>query len=492
MGIFWQASAARAQQQKPQYVSAGRVRRTAAGFTLVEMLIAMALTLIMVVAIAEFYGYVGTTVKDGRAAIEMSGQVSNAAAWLKSDLDLITVPVRPAADDGSGHGYLEVGEGIGYDLDPVFDGTAVVSTADANTNGIPDYIEDGVLHVNTVRSDNVSNLSGDTDDYLAFTIRSKGQTLVGQHNGGFVPSSLAEVIWYTGFTDVNGNGAWEIGEERFLYRRQLVIAPELSQLVPTTFSDLPSAIAGIQTYWQSNDVSAHVRQGSDGLFRIFANSLTDLARRENRFAHQPLPSFFPNVILLNSRTTSFALYSYSLANVGEDRMLSQLLAFDVRVFDPTAPIRADNTTVATSIGTVQPGDPGWAEAVTSNYLPVGLGAYVDIGYSRYAVGTSQFSVLPTGMAAGHTAIGYTYDTWATSYERDGYSQKGTAEYDLATNGVDDVIGGVTNGLVDDPLERDTVPPYNYPLRGLQVKIRVYEPGTRQMRQATIVADFIHE
>ena len=75
------------------------------------------------------------------------------------------------------------------------------------------------------------------------------------------------------------------------------------------------------------------------------------------------------------------------------------------------------------------------------------------------------------------------DTWATSYERDGYNQRGGTA-DLATNGVDDD----GNGLVDDPIERDTVPPYGYPLRGLQVKIRVYEPGTRQMRQATIIAD----
>ncbi len=170
MGIIWQASAARAHHLQPQHAAAARVPRAAAGFTLVEMLIAMGLTLIMVVAIAEFYGYVGTTVKDGRAAIEMSAQVSNAATWLKSDLDLITVPVRPAADDGSGHGYLEVGEGIGYDLDPQ-NGTTISSTVDTDGDGIPDYISTA----------NVSNLRGDTDDYLAFTIRSKGQSLVGQH-----------------------------------------------------------------------------------------------------------------------------------------------------------------------------------------------------------------------------------------------------------------------------------------------------------------------
>src|SRR3954451_24321067 len=46
----------------------GAVRRA---FTLIEMLIAMVLTLILVYAIAEFYAFIGDTVKDGRASIEM-------------------------------------------------------------------------------------------------------------------------------------------------------------------------------------------------------------------------------------------------------------------------------------------------------------------------------------------------------------------------------------------------------------------------------------
>ncbi len=521
MGIIWQASAARAHHLQPQHAAAARVPRAAAGFTLVEMLIAMGLTLIMVVAIAEFYGYVGTTVKDGRAAIEMSAQVSNAATWLKSDLDLITVPVRPAADDGSGHGYLEVGEGIGYDLDPQ-NGTTISSTVDTDGDGIPDYISTA----------NVSNLRGDTDDYLAFTIRSKGQSLVGQHlaiRGDptslvSVSSTLAEVVWYTGFTDENGDGDWDVGEETFLYRRQLlIVAPNASiQQIWGDFGTFVDAQNALREYWQSSDISASIRQGVNAsgntVFRIIPNSLVDVTRREHRFAHQNLPGSFPNPMLLNARLSagtalptgvaSFSEFSYKGPNVGEDRLLSQLLAFDVRVFDPTAPIRADHldaTGLGTpadatddAVGTVQPGDPGWTEAVANNYPFVGAGAYVDLGYNRYLVApgvTSQFSsaaaVHPALSAAAattyQTALGYTYDTWATSYERDGYNQRGGTA-DLATNGVDDD----GNGLVDDPLERDTVPPYGYPLRGLQVKIRVYEPGTRQMRQATIIADFIHE
>jgi hypothetical protein len=46
--------------------------------------------------------------------------------------------------------------------------------------------------------------------------------------------------------------------------------------------------------------------------------------------------------------------------------------------------------------------------------------------------------------------------------------------------------------VDDVSERDTIPPYSYPLRGLQVRIRLYEPSTRQARQATVATDFVTE
>ena len=89
-----------------------------AAFTLLEMLIAMALTLIMVGAIAEFYAYVGETIKDGRAMITMSSQLRGAIQRLKTDLDLITVPMAPPVDDSSGLGYFEIAEGIGKDWDP--------------------------------------------------------------------------------------------------------------------------------------------------------------------------------------------------------------------------------------------------------------------------------------------------------------------------------------------------------------------------------------
>jgi hypothetical protein len=39
-------------------------------------------------------------------------------------------------------------------------------------------------------------------------------------------------------------------------------------------------------------------------------------------------------------------------------------------------------------------------------------------------------------------------------------------------------------------EQETLAPYPLPLRGVQVKLRVYEPDTRQVREMTVVQDFL--
>jgi hypothetical protein len=213
---------------------------------------------------------------------------------------------------------------------------------------------------------------------------------------------------------------------------------------------------------------------------------------------------------------------------GDDVILANVLAFDVRAFDPSATLRADNADPTgqgtpgnltdDAQGVVQPGDPGWDAAVTNNYPVVGAGAYVDLFFSRYAAGTagaSLFSDAPAypGLPANKSfyvygnvppgspppnpppffaGLGATYDSWAISYERDGITQL-AGRTDLATNGFDDTdINGNYVGGVDDPSERETSPPYPVPLRGIQVKVRVNEPTTRQVRQATIGWDFITE
>ena len=46
--------------------------------------------------------------------------------------------------------------------------------------------------------------------------------------------------------------------------------------------------------------------------------------------------------------------------------------------------------------------------------------------------------------------------------------------------------------VDDVGERETSPPYPVPLRGIQVRLRIIDRDTRQVRQMTVSSDFIPE
>src|SRR5262245_25028641 len=179
------------------------------GFTLVEMLVAMVLTLILVTAIAQFYAIVGDSVKDGRAMIEMGGQMRAAVQRLQADLALVTVSLVPWTDEGAASGYFEYFEGAANDYNangnfytsgpnnglPIIDATEdlrdATGTFVANGDGIPDLQQFGV-----------TNLLGDGDDFLAFTIRSSGQPFTGRYanpiNTGtpvIYTSQLAEVAW---------------------------------------------------------------------------------------------------------------------------------------------------------------------------------------------------------------------------------------------------------------------------------------------------------
>jgi hypothetical protein len=202
---------------------------------------------------------------------------------------------------------------------------------------------------------------------------------------------------------------------------------------------------------------------------------------------------------------------------GEDVILTNVIAFDVRVFDPAAPVmvNASNTPLV-------PGDPGFTDAA------VGSGAYVDLGNGvvvnpqlaglRVGQRFAGFGELKSGLR-GAVNSRRTYDTFTTHYESNGKNENGDSEpdgedtnyngdpgerrIDEGTNGLDDnrnnlfdepPFDGNGDGdfadAVDDAGEAETLPPYPSPLRGLEVRIRCYEPSSRQVRQVTIRHTFV--
>lgn len=221
---------------------------------------------------------------------------------------------------------------------------------------------------------------------------------------------------------------------------------------------------------------------------------------------------------------------------GEDVMLSNMLAFDIKVYDPEAPVLAEisDTSQANYPGdAVDPGSPAWGAIAyrdfNSGVPPAGVqpvvsrGAYVDLGYfglhayhayrndamNNYStsgawqalMGGSRLGDVMNQKAMGITGVLQfpgtgdfvfqpyrTYDTWSTSYENNGVNEDiaQDALIDEGTNGFDD--DGAFG--VDDPGERETAPPYDAPLRGVRITLRGYEIDSRQIREVNVKQAFV--
>jgi hypothetical protein len=165
-------------------------------------------------------------------------------------------------------------------------------------------------------------------------------------------------------------------------------------------------------------------------------------------------------------------------------VLTHVLGFDVRVFDPAVPVG-----LAAGGTPVVPGDPGFPGPAA-----VASGAYVDLGHG--VTGNALLPLVPahfagfgdarSGLQAAGSSARRTYDTWSSHYEANGRDEDGDSLVDESLNGLDDD----GNDLIDDAVEKETAPPYGFPLRGIEVRIRCYEPTSRQVRQITVRHTFV--
>jgi hypothetical protein len=436
--------------------------------TLVEMLVATTLTLIIMGVIAQLFGILGNSISRSRATLITSAQLRAVSHALRIDLAGVTAPtVPPVAADGDA-GYLEIIEGIESDT-----------------------------------SRGTSQLIGDCDDALLFTTSTLDRPYVGVFSGtSTIESRTAEVAWFCRPSDVTTAGMTLYN----LYRRQLLVldyvgagefvddfdknnAPKnRNRLAVVDFGSLPSATFSVL---QSYDISLRA-EGTE----FVPNTLGDLTKRENRFAHNPSGTV-SGTAFPYAGTSDYPLLSIrddallADSRQGEEIVLRNVLAFDVRVFDPEAAIRS---APGSSVGLV-PGDPGYA---TSGTTPLALGCYVDLG-------SGAASTTLMGTATALSKLTRIYDTWSTHYECNGIDENKDGVVDGGSDGldnnmeqVDEFINGVKvstfvikpDGVVDDDAERDTQPPYPVPLRGIEIRIRCYEPSSREVRQVTVRHTFV--
>lgn len=710
--------------RRMQYVVASRAgqclprlgRPTARAFTLVEMLVAMAITLVMMAAVVTLFANVSNSVRNRRATMEMSGQIRGVRNVLQQDLQGATCPGLTWQKSESNHGYIELIEGAYregnasnlVDADP---------SASPPRNWPPTPLNPEIDHATSVLPS--SNLPfkdatwatdggglGDYDDILMLTVRNEHQPFVGRMPTGVrlnktrdaekfdvddstdawgsasVESPLAEVVWFAvenPESDSDANRFFGEPGMRTIYRRTLLIAPwvnpyrhtdpntgattdtftynngnfkaepGLVRMLPTNIL-VEDAIAAIIAFQDRYDLSVRLEWDYNlGRWKIMANTLSDLTKRENRFGHygylvksgsNPSKRIYPfpmvsvgsgysgstadvnfvadpeavrppgasndakapaNIVgtvavsytvdPLNytqsdqSRRYSAPPFAYIDktpsgvpataqamlnddgqvvrvvhgpvplwgARRGEDVILTDVLAFDLRVFDPAAPMFATRKLPYDSQKGLEldvvlaPSDPGWLNAYMSNdnmvsgsvgfrtssqlnssvvYPYVGQGAYVDMGYgydSRYsppnlpypsyapafASSAAPWFFTPRALSdvyGNQLAPGYAvYDTWSFHYENDGVDEDVDGKIDQGTDGLDSV-GRYANPTpppapltvndtrlgVDDVGERETVPPYDKPLRGVQLLIRAYERDSRAIRQVRVNQHFMPE
>lgn len=522
------------------------------GLTLVEVLITTVLSILLLMSLAQAFKRIGDSISENRAALEMSNRLRSVSSLLRRDLGMATAKPNPPMSAGSPTGYFKIYEG------PMCDYSAKV------------YLE-------SVNADNRAGRFGDFDDILMFTACASENWFTGKvpryiadrrsvadypnASEALVPtiisSKYAEIIWYTTPVsvdltnplnfDANSDG---IFDKLQLHRRVLLIRPDLNR----SNGSLPLGSTAISQAFQVCDLS--MRRTPAGV--IAANSIEDLMYLENRFAHIQvqvaghisMPILDLGDAFLFAQGTAGASFGNVTARsgllnpiywlqgdrLGEDVVMSDCLAFDMKVFDPDVRLYAFGAGGAfrSTDMVLSPNDPGYASVISSS--PAGAGDFVDLGWYRsvaaYAlnngspppttgfVGFSGFrnnttngfslSLLKSGMVVPGRWSQIVYDTWTTGYELDSrlhgdiagtsLPSQGTVwlqsptvgrpRVDMGTNGIDDSeITGTPDGLVDDTLEQETSAPFPIPLRSVKAVIRLEDTDTRQLQQISVISEF---
>jgi len=418
-------------------------------FTLVEMLVAMAVTLLMMVALARAFAYVGRQVQESRAVTQLTSELRDVTSRIHRDLKQSTVNL--SANRGlepDQNGYFLYYEG------PLTDATSSLFRVD-DSSGKP------VLP---------DSRYGDCDDYLAFTAVAKpGQWfrgkvprfLLAQKDATSYPNSIfptdptdpndpayqdlvvieskyAEIVYFAspeyyadststpwptyvdndGLIDVDSSGAvdgTEVGngypDRLRIHRRVLLIRPDLNIAGTDGQLELGTGMIGgtnaklglATTVHQRCDLSVRRVLDSTGkpTVRVAANSLADLSKPHNRFAHfridygnytsmpilalgapatvltktgnvSPITAAVPTITDLNG----FLRPEFVLGGTrqGEDIFSDYAVGFDVQIYDPEVRLFTENETVG-------PTDAGYRDAlVNAASLRQTRGGYVDLCY----------------------------------------------------------------------------------------------------------------
>ena len=412
--------------------------------TLVEMLVATALTLIMMALVAQLFGMLGKGVNGSRNRVELYSQMQATGQRLRQDLAGITIDLKPPAAPEDGAGYFEYIEGketdsLSWGANGL--GSYVLSTAFAKSNLSTPADPDVAFSAYITALGSDDRLVGDVDDVILFTTRSSDAPFAGKLDNGIIESPVTEVVW---FCQVVPN---TFNPRRYsLYRRQRIVMGNPAKNDGTFSVGQVNALdvsngADLLSKWQMLENVTDISCRLEGNYAV-PNTLGDLTRRQNRFCHS---SDAPYVFDPNSGHLRFTSAS---GRYGEDLILTNCIGFDVKVFDDSGGSSAKS--VGTSL--VSPSDPGFSgvssvvSVLSTTSANSSLPIYTDLGSGGQAASGFLYSPETNPM------IWPTYDTWSTTYSYDSI-------------------------------------PYTQKVCGLEVRIRCYEPASRTVLQLTVRESF---
>lgn len=518
---------------------------------MIELLVASTLGLMLVIGVMKAFQEITRSVTRGRAVVKLSEDIRRTTNVLRSDLEGLTVKCIPNLASNEDSGYFELIEGPKNDKNSIPLPNGLINDITGDTDDIlmftsrrtGDFFSGRIQGYLLGSSEGYENLeSPDAEIIYWLELRNTDNGFDGRDNdGNDVVDEEQERLPLT-------HNGMPIGTLR---RRALLIRPNLNGpegvlLRPNSSEPIKIALDSggnpilndlfLMNFINSNDLS--IRLNADGT--ISANSLADLTMRQNRVAHIPTgiinnedpdkPNYKRDLNFPYPFTNARLPFQFGYFS-SDDVLLEGVVGFDLRVFDPHVPIQGvvelnPDTNAPELIDALSPTDPGYN--FSDNTRPViSYGAFSDLGWRRE---TGQIDYRQTDYLSGlpHPKSGlllnrlpdeneedykfrlqnslFIYDTWTQRYERDGINQDRDYYTDQDGDPLTDQEGNPlplidegTNGLdddgengIDDPGESETQPPYNVPLRGIQVIIRAFETGQQQLRQATVSHNFTSE
>ncbi|HQR06049.1 MAG TPA: hypothetical protein PLN21_04460 [Gemmatales bacterium] len=488
-----------------------QAKHTRAGLTLVEMLIALALSIFIMAIMSEAFVKGLEAFGNFKALADLEQRLRTVANIIRRDLKAphfdtskklseCTVSGRAMPVlDGLKAGTYTAAEATAllrqlaaYQLKTPSEGffsieewpnrrpnIATMFFEGTDSSGRPSYRDlpafgaGGVIAIPSDTLHFTSRLEGnDPDKFFYGKVRagalldsaglSTGATRYDSAGNGMYTSQAAELLYFLGVDgSQNTPGVSKPGGPVLtfnLYRQAWL-------LVPNRFSD-GSAIPGDAfystvvpasdipiRYSMDNDVSAYYNSVSGN---FFFNSMADVQHRARR---------------INAGGIRTPRPLDTLGNLdGSDIMLTNVISFDVKVFDPFA-YKIPLTPAS------------------------GRGAYVDIGDTFndvIDVNTGLIAnTLPTAAAVPGDLLAPTYGTTVNTvptYPAGGYNLTDNGTFDTGTTRFE---GSPTaTGAAGSPFLNPTESPktHTFPFTSIQITIRVYEPKSKQTRQITIIQD----